>query len=178
MLRYAFFGSPLGWIGILASPRGLAAVTVPRRAKKEVIAELLEMQPDATRAIANPIIVRTQRALAKYFAGDADGFARLPLDFSRGTKFQQRVWKLLRTIPRGETRTYGQIARTVGRPSAYRAVGQCNARNPWAIVVPCHRLVGARGELTGYGGGIEIKKKLLEHEGVISNRSKGYAHRH
>jgi O-6-methylguanine DNA methyltransferase len=57
-------------------------------------------------------------------------------------------------------------------------VGQCNARNPWAIVVPCHRLVGARGELTGYGGGIEIKKKLLEHEGVISNRSKGYAHRH
>ena len=89
----------------------------------------------------------------------------LPLD-PRGTSFQRRVWAALTAIPWGETRTYAQIAAAVGSPRAVRAVGQANHRNPIPILIPCHRVVGADGTLTGYGGGLELKRKLLELEGA------------
>ncbi len=100
--------------------------------------------------------------LAEYFAGDRRGFD-VPLDLA-GTPFQERVWTALQTIPYGETRSYGQLAAQVGNPSASRAVGMANGRNPVGIIVPCHRVVGSTGKLVGYGGGVERKQRLLAHE--------------
>ena len=100
--------------------------------------------------------------LEAYFAGTLTEFdVELRLD---GTEFQRRVWAALRTIPYGETRSYGQIAEQIGSPAASRAVGLANGRNPISIIVPCHRVIGASGSLTGYGGGIERKRRLLELE--------------
>jgi methylated-DNA-[protein]-cysteine S-methyltransferase len=100
--------------------------------------------------------------LGAYFAGELIDFD-IELDL-RGTEFQQRVWKALLTIPYGETRSYGEIAEQVGAPGAARAVGLANGHNPIAIVVPCHRVIGASGSLTGYGGGLDRKRSLLELE--------------
>jgi methylated-DNA-[protein]-cysteine S-methyltransferase len=101
--------------------------------------------------------------LDAYFARELTDFD-LELDL-RGTEFQQRVWKALLTIPYGETRSYGEIAEQIGAPGSARAVGLANGRNPIAIVVPCHRVIGSSGSLTGYGGGLERKQTLLELEG-------------
>jgi methylated-DNA-[protein]-cysteine S-methyltransferase len=105
--------------------------------------------------------------LAEYFAGERREFT-LPLALE-GTPFRQRVWDALHTIPYGETRSYGQIARQIGRPDRARAVGTANGSNPVSIVVPCHRVIGADGSLTGYGGGLDRKRHLLDLEaGVLS----------
>ena len=101
--------------------------------------------------------------LERYFAGDLRQFTT-PIAFTYGTPFQQAVWEALRTIPYGETRTYGQIAAQIGRPTACRAVGMANNRNPIAIVVPCHRVVGSTGALVGYAGGLGVKTHLLNLE--------------
>ncbi len=103
------------------------------------------------------------RAIRAYFAGDLDALDGLPVK-TAGTAFQSAVWRALRDIPSGETRSYGQIARQIGRPAAVRAVGLANGSNPVGIVVPCHRDIGSDGSLTGYGGGIERKRWLLAHE--------------
>ena len=102
------------------------------------------------------------RQLDEYFAGARRSFD-LPLALE-GTPFQRRVWQALAGIPYGETIDYGELARRVGRPGAARAVGGANARNPVSIVLPCHRVVGAGGRLTGYAGGLDVKRGLLEHE--------------
>jgi methylated-DNA-[protein]-cysteine S-methyltransferase len=104
--------------------------------------------------------------LAAYFAGSLTSFD-LPLDPS-GTPFQLRVWEALRSIPYGETATYAELAAAVGKPSAFRAVGAANGRNPISVIVPCHRVIGADGTLTGYGGGLERKRMLLELEAGIA----------
>jgi len=98
-----------------------------------------------------------------YFAGELDALAELPVD-AGGTPFQQCVWRALREIPPGATRSYAALARAIGRPRAVRAVGAANGRNPIALAVPCHRVIGASGALTGYGGGLERKRWLLHHE--------------
>lgn len=100
--------------------------------------------------------------LGAYFAGELKHFD-LPLEF-RGTEFQRRVWTALSTIPYGETRSYGEIAEQIGSPTAYRAVGLANGHNPIAIIVPCHRVIGANGSLTGFGGGLIRKRTLLDME--------------
>ena len=118
-----------------------------------------------------PVLDRAERWLAAYFRGEDPGAAP-PLD-PRGTDFQRAVWALLREIPRGQTATYGQIAARLaertGGPVSARAVGGAVARNPVSIFIPCHRVVGADGSLTGYAGGIERKKRLLRLEGAISD---------
>jgi methylated-DNA-[protein]-cysteine S-methyltransferase len=105
------------------------------------------------------------RTVENYLAGDVSCLDSIPVD-TGGTPFQQQVWRALRAIPPGTVMTYGQLAKELGRPTAYRAVGMANALNPIAIVVPCHRLVGTNGSLTGYAGGLERKRWLLVHEGV------------
>jgi methylated-DNA-[protein]-cysteine S-methyltransferase len=102
-------------------------------------------------------------ALRAYFRGDLAALDRLPV-LSEGTGFQQAVWAALREIPCGETRSYAALARRIGKPGAVRAVGLANGSNPLAVVVPCHRVIGSDGSLTGYGGGIERKRWLLAHE--------------
>ena len=104
--------------------------------------------------------------LRDYFAGDLDALDRVSVEMD-GTPFQRRVWTALRTIRAGRTASYSDIARTIGLPSSVRAVGAANGANPIAVVVPCHRIIGASGSLTGYGGGLERKRWLLEHEGVL-----------
>jgi methylated-DNA-[protein]-cysteine S-methyltransferase len=108
-------------------------------------------------------LAETARQLAEYFAGARRTF-ELPLRL-QGTAFQQRVWQELTEIPYGETWSYGQLAKRIDKPSASRAVGLANGRNPISILVPCHRVIGADGSLTGYGGGLERKQWLLAHEG-------------
>jgi O-6-methylguanine DNA methyltransferase len=106
------------------------------------------------------------RELEEYFAGRRREFT-FPLDL-RGTDFQLACWRALLAIPYGETRTYADIARAVGKPNAFRAVGMANNRNPIAIVVPCHRVIASDGTLCGYGGGLDVKRKLLELEGALT----------
>jgi methylated-DNA-[protein]-cysteine S-methyltransferase len=108
------------------------------------------------------VLVATARQLDEYFAGQRRTFD-LPLA-PRGTGFQTMVWRALLRIPFGETWSYGQLARTIRRPAASRAVGAANGRNPISIIIPCHRVIGANGGLTGYGGGLPIKRWLLDHE--------------
>jgi methylated-DNA-[protein]-cysteine S-methyltransferase len=105
------------------------------------------------------------RLIRSYLAGDVSCIDSIPIN-AGGTPFQQQVWSALRVIPPGTVMTYGEMAEKLGKPTAYRAVGMTNALNPIAIVVPCHRLVGANGSLTGYAGGLERKRWLLAHEGV------------
>ena len=104
-------------------------------------------------------------ALLAYLAGAVDALREIPVHTS-GTRFQQQVWATLRRIPAGETWSYAELARAVGQPGASRAVGMANARNPVAIVVPCHRVIGSDGQLTGYAGGMARKRWLLAHEGA------------
>jgi len=104
--------------------------------------------------------------LEEYFAGSRRQFT-FPLDL-RGTDFQLACWRALVLIPYGETRSYADIARVVGKPNAFRAVGMANNRNPVAIVVPCHRVIASDGTLCGYGGGLDVKRKLLELEGALT----------
>jgi methylated-DNA-[protein]-cysteine S-methyltransferase len=110
----------------------------------------------------SPVLERAAAQLAEYFAGERDAFD-LPLG-AEGTSFQREVWGALQKIPFGETRSYEDIARQIGRPKAVRAVGAANGKNPLAVVVPCHRVIGKSGELTGYAGGLSRKRWLLKHE--------------
>ncbi|MXZ10522.1 MAG: methylated-DNA--[protein]-cysteine S-methyltransferase [Gemmatimonadetes bacterium] len=150
--------SPLGPLTVLASDNGVPAIAFEGDRTEQAKINL-------PRTEDHPIINATTEQLAMYFEGTLKVFD-LPLDL-RGTNFQKRVWKLLLEIPFGETRTYGDIARALGNAGASQAVGAANGKNPVAIVVPCHRVIGASGHLTGYAGGMEKKKFLLTHEGVI-----------
>ena len=114
----------------------------------------------------NGLLVEAVRQLRAYFAGERREF-RLPLD-PQGTDFQRQVWRELESIPYGQTRSYSQIAAAIGAPRAVRAVGAANGANPLPIVVPCHRVIGSDGRLTGYGGGLALKKRLLELEGALT----------
>jgi methylated-DNA-[protein]-cysteine S-methyltransferase len=118
----------------------------------------------------NRLIEETARQLREYFAGARRAFD-LPLDM-QGTEFQKRVWQYLETISYGQTRSYAQVAAAIGSPAAVRAVGAANGANPVPIVVPCHRVIGAAGKLTGYGGGLPLKQRLLELEGCTTMRLK------
>jgi methylated-DNA-[protein]-cysteine S-methyltransferase len=144
--------SPLGPLRLVADGAALAAVELPNHDGPPIAAGTA------------PVLDEAARQLAAYFAGRLTRFA-LPLA-PRGTPFQHQVWRALAEIPHGATQTYGELARAIGRPTASRAVGAANGHNPLAIIVPCHRVIGAGGALTGYAGGIEAKRWLLAHEAV------------
>ena len=110
-------------------------------------------------------VAKAEEQVAAYFAGELTHFD-LPLE-PPGTEWQRKVWLALAEIPFGETRSYGDIARRVGNPKASRAVGMANNRNPIALIIPCHRVIGADGSLTGYGGGLPLKERLLAHERAV-----------
>ena len=155
---YRTLNSPLGILTLVGSERGLAAI-------------LWEGEDPACRGgdsiredVRNPLLRQAHQELTEYFAGRRRRFT-VKLDPS-GTEFQNQVWNALRTIPFGETRSYSQIAQQIGRGNAVRAVGAANGRNPLPIIVPCHRVIGANGTLTGFAGGLTIKAQLLALEGV------------
>ena len=148
-------GSPVGDLSLVASDRALIALVWRREAHRNAFESAVD-QPE------HPVLRETTRQLREYFSGKRRAFD-LELDF-RGTDFQRRVWSTLLTIPYGETRTYGQIAEQVGNPTAVRAVGAANGRNPISIIAPCHRVIGMNGDLTGFGGGLDAKAYLLTLE--------------
>lgn len=120
--------------------------------------------PEAFEVVGTPLLDRAAEEIDEYLQGAREAFD-LPVR-AEGTAFEQAVWAALTTIPYGQTRTYGEIAAQIGRPGASRAVGRANGRNPVSIVIPCHRVVGASGAMTGYAGGVELKLRLLALEGA------------
>jgi methylated-DNA-[protein]-cysteine S-methyltransferase len=155
-LVYKIMESPVGKLKLVASDKGLVAILwendKPRRVR---LGELVE---DGKHSI----LCETERQLKEYFEGKRTSFS-LVLDM-RGTRFQNDVWDALLAIPFGETRSYAQLAKQLGNPKATRAVGAANGRNPISIVVPCHRVIGSSGKLTGFAGGLDTKAHLLELE--------------
>ena len=159
--------SPVGELLLTAEPAGLTRVWFDRRSGGK--AGWADLQPGWVRSDGNGagsrVLEAVRAQLEEYFAGARTTFD-VPLR-PDGSSFQQQVWARLREIPFGTTISYSELARRVGDPSAVRAVGGANARNPLPIVVPCHRVIGADGSLTGFGGGIERKRWLLTHEGAL-----------
>ena len=155
-LSYKYFISPVGKLKLVASDTGLIAILWendnPRRVRLDDLVEDNNQK----------ILVETERQLNEYFTGKRNSFS-IPLDM-RGTAFQKDVWQALLAIPFGKTLSYGEIARKLGRPLASRAVGAANGRNPISIVVPCHRVIGSTGKLTGFAGGLDTKARLLSLE--------------
>ncbi len=154
---YKRMASPVGRLTLVASDEGLAAILWEDDRPGRVPVHL-DVEEDR-----HPVLLETERQLREYFAGRRTEFA-LALDVS-GTAFQRAVWDALRAIPFGETRSYGDIAGQIGRPTAARAIGAASGRNPVSIVTPCHRVVGSSGGLTGFAGGLEAKARLLALEG-------------
>jgi methylated-DNA-[protein]-cysteine S-methyltransferase len=153
---YKLFDSPVGELKLVASHDGLAAVLWENDDPARVsLGASIEAKD-------HPILLEAERQLREYFDGRRRVFD-LALDFA-GTEFQRRVWAALLTIPYGETRSYAQIARQIGRPDSVRAVGAANGRNPISIIVPCHRVIGASGKLIGFAAGLETKARLLALE--------------
>lgn len=155
-LVFKTIDSPVGRLKLVASDKGLVAILwendKPHRVR---LSELVANDE-------HPILLQTERQLSEYFAGKRKSFS-LDLDM-RGTSFQKNVWEALLAIPFGETRSYGQLAKQLGNPNATRAVGAANGRNPISIIVPCHRVIGSSGKLTGFAGGLEVKAHLLNLE--------------
>jgi O-6-methylguanine DNA methyltransferase len=156
-----------GWVGIVGSPGGLLALTLPEPTQEKALKPLLERWGEE-QSYDDPGLGNLKTKLQRYFDGQRVLFDE-PLDLREATVFQQRVWSAVRAIPYGETRSYGEIARQVGSPAAARAVGQAMAANPLPIVVPCHRVIGSAGNLRGFGGGLDLKRRLLEMEGALKN---------
>ena len=144
-----FYDSPIGPMTLVQEGEALARLDFD-----------VPSQPEE----ATPLPLQACRQLREYFAGERKAFA-LPLA-PAGTEFQKKVWAALRDIPWGETRSYGDIARAIGKPTACRAVGMANGRNPLPIFIPCHRVIGTNGSITGYSGGLEKKRFLLRLEGI------------
>jgi methylated-DNA-[protein]-cysteine S-methyltransferase len=153
------FNSPLGPVIVAATDRGVAGVWF----------EGQRHLPDRSAWRVDdrhPVLVRAVRQLGEYFAGRRTAFD-LPLDLHGGTAFQQSVWQALLRIPRGTTTSYGALSSGIGKPAAVRAVGAAVGRNPIGVIVPCHRVIGSDGSLTGYAGGLDRKAALLELEAAL-----------
>lgn len=146
--------SPLGRLRLCAQDDALSGIYLPDQA-----------MPAATAAPEHPVLLRTAKQLHEYFAGTRRSFD-VPLQFV-GTEFQRAVWQALTQIPFAATRSYGQLAAAIDHPRASRAVGAANGRNPISIIVPCHRVIGHGGALTGYAGGEAAKRWLLDHEAAL-----------
>ena len=155
--------SPLGVMAIAATPQGLTGLWFTDNQRY--------LPPELTgpaawpESPAHPVLKQAGQQLGEYFAGQRRHF-EVPLDLRCGTAFQQSVWQALLGIPQGETISYGEVSRRIGNPAAVRAVGGAVGRNPVSIIVPCHRVMGSNGTLTGYGGGLTRKTALLRLEGA------------
>jgi methylated-DNA-[protein]-cysteine S-methyltransferase len=160
MMRVSTFESPVGRLTLVSDGAALVALYLPAATPPPL--------PDPS---ADAVLEAAVAQLGEYFGGGRREFT-LPL-CPRGTAFQRAVWSALREIPHGATTSYGAIAARVGRPRAVRAVGAANGRNPLAIVIPCHRIIGSDGGLTGYGGGLPTKRWLLAHERGLTDGAAG-----
>lgn len=164
MNHSTIYESPFGKLKLFSNGKELTRILLP--------SQLSESDADFT-GNADPILQQACDELESYFAGARKVF-EVAISPEKGTEFQRQVWTELSRIPIGTTITYTELAMRVGRPSAVRAVGAANGRNEIPIIVPCHRVIGANGSLTGFAGGLDLKRQLLEHEKIqTSNRTSG-----
>ena len=157
------FNSPIGTLYITSSDKGVVCISLS--GKESLLKDLERLVPDMEleeNAVKNKRVIKQLR---EYFSGARKNFD-LPLHVI-GTEFQKLVWRQLKRVPFGQTASYKEIAEKIGKPQAMRAVGQANHRNPIPIIIPCHRIIGANGHLVGFGGGLDLKRFLLSHEGVF-----------
>jgi O-6-methylguanine DNA methyltransferase len=158
------FETDFGLMHLYATERGVVAIVLPAHEPAGVHAWVSRVTRANTIEEDDRPFIRAEKQLREYFAGQRREFD-FELDM-RGTPFQCQVWQAVAAVPYGQTTSYGDIARRIGKPAAVRAVGAANGANPLPIVVPCHRIVGADGSLTGYGGGLPMKRRLLDLEGI------------
>jgi methylated-DNA-[protein]-cysteine S-methyltransferase len=158
-MRFKRIPSPVGELTLVGSDAGLRAVLF-----------VGETVPEGAVEDEHPVLDAAARQLDEWFAGARTTFD-LPLDLTAATEFQRRAWLALAEIPYATTRSYGEQAGVLGVPRAARAVGAANGRNPLSIVLPCHRLIGANGALTGFSGGLDVKRALLDHEAANAARA-------
>lgn len=171
MLYFSSFAVPIGLVYIAKSLKGICQISFPYRTENEIEQLFLNntrrhskvLTTDTNYQRSDEHLKYEKNLLEKYFQGKQVNFD-FPLDFGSGTPFQVMVWEKLREIPYGECRSYKWVAGQIGRPRAARAVGMANNRNPLPPVVPCHRVIGADGSLTGYASGVDVKKYLIEME--------------
>lgn len=168
---WSVLDSPIGMIYLAATDKGLIYCGNSKENEKEMYNWISKSLPDhKLEKSDNPILIMAKEQLKDYFKGESE-ILDVPLILI-GTSFRKTVWKALKTIPYGETCTYGEIAEQIGNPKAARAVGQANNKNPISYFVPWHRVIGASGALVGFGGGLDIKSWLLELEGISHNYKK------
>lgn len=160
-LHLRLVDSPLGTLRLVAADDALVAVYLPADGKAT---------PDLPAAAAHPILDLAAREIAEYFAAASSRRRFFTPLRAKGTDFQRAVWQQLLAIPFGETRSYAQVAAALGRPEAVRAVGAANGQNPLPLFIPCHRVIGKNGKLTGFGGGLPAKRWLLDHEAGPARR--------
>jgi len=168
IVRGAWFDSPIGKLRIASTEAGLAYLELPRAGGRGFAGWLARAIRDARREEAFAPNRDAIRQVLEYLAGKRTSFD-LQLDL-RGTPFQTSVWRALLAIPYGETRSYAQVARAVGKPDAVRAVGTANGSNPVPLIVPCHRVIQSGGKLGGYGGGLDLKRRLLAMEQSVRHQ--------
>jgi methylated-DNA-[protein]-cysteine S-methyltransferase len=175
-ISYKFMDSPWGQLTLAASPKGLYGIWFEGQ-KHYPNTQDWESAPQNSHLLTASVLLKA------YFEGQwpqgqsaRDRLKTLPLDLSAGTEFQQAVWQALMSIPMGQTCSYGQLASAIGRPSAVRAVGTAIGRNRFSILIPCHRVLGGQGEMTGYAGGIWRKQALLQLENAMSPSNSVIAH--
>lgn len=167
MKNICFVDTSIGRIGIAENGKAVTGLWFAGKTDSGM-AGSSKVNLQQAKLAETPLLKEAAAQLKEYFGGTRREFD-LPLALE-GTAFQRAVWEALLTIPYGETRSYGQIAQNIGNPKACRAVGMANNRNPIAIIVPCHRVIGASGKLVGYGGGLDIKERLLALENSITNK--------
>ena len=154
-----YYHSPIGALKITAEEEYITGLSL---CTEEIVTSA--NMPEAS-CLCTPLLQQTCHQLAEYFAGERTRFT-LPIKYTTGTPFQHSVWNALREIPYGETRSYEDIAVAIGNPKAVRAIGQANHNNPMLLLVPCHRVINKNGSISGFGCGVEVKKQLLQLEGL------------
>ena len=174
MMSHLVFQTEWGWMTVAASDRGISAILLPVKSQLVAEAAARKMRREAgfhkvlaPHPAVNVLLEDARNQLGDFLHGHRRS-VEFPVDLSSGSSFQRRVWTALRSIPAGSTLSYSDLARRVGAETAVRAVGAANGANPVALVVPCHRVIGANGTLVGYGGGLPRKRWLLAHEGVTT----------
>jgi methylated-DNA-[protein]-cysteine S-methyltransferase len=162
---FATFRVKLGWMGVVGNENGVQQIYLPSLKKEDLRKRILADFPDCQKRA--DFLAQAKKELTEYFSGRRGHFD-FALELSGATPFQKRVYTVMRTIPFGEVRTYRWLAQRLGNPKALRAVGGANAKNRWPIVIPCHRVIGSDGRLTGFSapGGLALKANLLKLEGI------------
>ena len=164
--KHYMFQTPVGWVALLGSSEGLRRLSL-KPTPEEAMDELGGLSEEAT--LDQGWFVPVQRGVERYLEGDSRALDGIKLDLDQAPRFFRAAWEACRRIPSGETRSYAWLAAEAGSPLAVRAAGQAMARNPWPLIIPCHRVIGSNGGLHGYGaGGLKVKAQLLEMERVAA----------